>query len=61
MAEKRVGWIDVARGLALIFVYLGHWVTPRMAPFAYAFHLQLFFVLSGFFADNVQNLPFLRC
>ena len=51
MQEKnRIDWVDVARGLALIFVYLGHWLTARVDAFAYAFHLQLFFIISGFFA-----------
>lgn len=46
---KRIDWIDVARGLALIFVYLGHWITARVEVLAYGFHLQLFFIISGFF------------
>lgn len=48
----RIDWIDVCKGIAIIFIYLGHWTTPngRVEGFAYSFHLQLFFIISGFFA-----------
>ena len=36
----------------MIFVYLGHWSTVHAGAFAYAFHLQLFFLVAGFFATN---------
>lgn len=52
---NRIDWIDVARAITIIFVYLGHWSTARITSFAYAFHLQLFFIISGFFAIKQQK------
>ena len=54
---NRVGWVDVARGLAMIFVYLGHWSTARITAFAYSFHLQMFFIIAGFFCIKNQKQP----
>lgn len=44
---ERIQWVDVARGLAIIFVYLGHWPTNYLQAFAYFFTLQTFFFLGG--------------
>lgn len=53
--SSRLGWVDAARAIAMIFVYLGHWLTARIEVTAYSFHLQLFFMISGFFALNNQR------
>ena len=60
MMEKstnRIEWIDVCKGFAIIAIYFGHWLTPsaRVESFVYSFHLQLFFIVSGFFAINGQK------
>lgn len=58
---ERIGWVDVAKGFAMVFVYLGHWSTARVTTLAYSFHLQLFFIIAGFFCIQPQkNLPVLR-
>lgn len=57
--KRRIEWIDILRGMAIIFVYLGHWNTSHLGPFAYSFHLKLFFMISGFFAiDCVEKYTF---
>ena len=48
----RLDWVDICRGIAIIFVFLGHWETQHITAFAYAFHLSLFFLISGFFAAD---------
>lgn len=49
---KRLDWVDILRGIAIIFVFIGHSGYSVLQPFAYMFHLYLFFILSGFFATN---------
>ncbi len=50
--EKRTEWIDVAKGLGLALTILGHllysgtWST--LNKFIYAFHMPMYFILSGF-------------
>lgn len=39
----------------MIFVYLGHWITQYVEAFAYAFHLELFFLTAGFFAVRTSK------
>ncbi|BBF44252.1 acyltransferase/acetyltransferase [Lachnospiraceae bacterium KM106-2] len=53
--KERYDWVDVSRAIALIFVYLGHWVSMNLEAFAYTFHLQLFFIIAGFFAVKQEK------
>lgn len=55
MNTERYKWVDVSKALAMIFVYLGHWNTVHLEAFAYGFHLQLFFIVSGFFAVKTSQ------
>lgn len=48
LTKKRVDWVDVAKGLGLISVVLGHLKIPYLATWIYTFHMPLFFFLSGF-------------
>lgn len=50
MAKQRLGWIDIAKGIAIIAVILGHtygYGNPVHA-FVYSFHIPLFFILAGY-------------
>lgn len=45
---NRIDWIDTAKGIGIIIVVLGHNRAPQtMLQFIYAFHMPLFFFLSG--------------
>lgn len=57
--KKRLDWVDVSKAIAMIFIFLGHWQSQRIGDFAYSFHLQLFFMVSGFFALHMQKENFL--
>ena len=44
----RLEWIDVARGIGIIAVVIGHvWTRGPLRDAAYSFHMPLFFLLSG--------------
>lgn len=48
--KERILWIDVARGIAILLVVLGHCIGNLYNPgnrFILAFHMPLFFFLSG--------------
>ncbi len=45
--ENRVVWVDVARGVGLLLVIIGHLRLPYAAAWVYTFHMPLFFFLSG--------------
>lgn len=47
-AGDRLSWVDVARGLGIIAVVVGHvWMRGPLRDALYSFHMPLFFLLSG--------------
>lgn len=51
--EKRIGYIDIAKGIGILVIVLAHndlaGYHPTLHKFIYAFHIPLFFFLSGMF------------
>src|SRR3546814_14106427 len=44
----RLEWIDVARGIGIVAVVVGHvWTRGGLRDAMYSFHMPLFFLLSG--------------
>ena len=52
--ERRIDWIDLAKAIGIIFVYIGHCNIPGVNLYVYMFHMPLFFVISGF-CWNIQR------
>lgn len=52
MKNKRIAWIDIARGIAIIAVVAGHslgnYWPGYLGNFLFAFHMPIFFILSGY-------------
>lgn len=48
--KKRVEWIDVAKGVGMILVIMGHCFNKEtlLHNWIFSFHMPLFFVLSGY-------------
>jgi len=62
---KRLEFIDIAKGIGILLVVMGHndfgAVSPFFYKFIYAFHMPLFFFVSGmFFKDDIPFLIMLR-
>jgi polysaccharide biosynthesis protein PslL len=53
--SKRIEYIDIARGIGILLVVMGHNDFAVVSPFAYkviySFHMPLFFFLSGYFIN----------
>lgn len=45
--NKRVEWIDIAKGITMLLVILGHSVFGVLRGAIFSFHMPLFFILSG--------------
>lgn len=59
--SKRLSYIDIAKGIAMIFIVFGHTIihTPNaysIYQYIYSFHVVLFFILSGFTYSNKRGL-----
>lgn len=59
-SSKRVEYIDIAKALGIIFVIIGHTVTSDTLckNIIYAFHMPLFFMLSGMVAKPMVKRGF---
>lgn len=62
--KSRIAWIDVARGIGIILVIYGHALDAHsIRHLIYAFHMPLFFFLSGIVFHHKKEdkfLPFLK-
>lgn len=57
---NRDNTIDIARGIAIIFVVIGHsGISPYYWNIIYFFHMPLFFFISGCFLKPLENFEFL--
>src|SRR5574338_650499 len=60
VAVSRVGYVDIAKGIGIILVVMGHNDFALISPFAhkfiYSFHMPMFFFMSGMFFK--PDLPF---
>lgn len=60
MASKRIEYLDIAKGIGIVAVIMGH--TYRMDDiklFIYAFHVPIFFFISGLFFNPNKNESFI--
>ena len=53
MNKKRLAYVDIARGIAIILIVLGHSITYSqnckiIYKIIYSFHVALFFIISGY-------------
>lgn len=50
MAKERLDWLDIAKGIAILLVIVGHTVSnpSPIRQIIFSFHMPLFFVLAGY-------------
>ncbi|MFQ9706993.1 MAG: acyltransferase family protein [Limosilactobacillus pontis] len=62
--RKRIEWIDIARGIAILFVIIGHslgkYTTSYFTNLIFVFHMPIFFVLSGYLYKKKHKQKFLK-
>lgn len=62
MAQPRNQIVDVARGVGILLVALGHnWIVGHdegpLGQYIYSFHVLLFFFLAGLFINPDETFP----
>ncbi|WP_141432406.1 acyltransferase family protein [Bacillus sp. 03113] len=56
--NKREQWLDVAKGLGIIAVVMGHAPNnPTLSHYLFWFHMPLFFALSGYLHKQLETPP----
>lgn len=60
--KNRIASIDIAKGIGIISVVLGHLLGEGqyLRDFIYAFHMPLFFIISGFLFHNKKFINSLK-
>lgn len=59
-AGNRELWIDMARGIGIILVFLGHSTGNPLIWLIYGFHMPLFFILSGYLYRTEKITVFIK-
>ena len=54
--KQRLEWLDIAKGLGIIYVVYGHSYGPNNR-YVFLFHLPLFMILSGFVYNEKDSFP----
>ena len=57
MEKKRIIWLDIARGLAMLCVIYGH-ISPRstgISRWIYSWHMPVFFLITGILLSTNTN------
>src|SRR5574342_15210 len=65
ISVERIGYIDIAKGIGIVLVVMGHNDFSLISPFAhkliYSFHMPMFFFMSGmFFKPDIPFWKFLQ-
>lgn len=56
MKKSRLEWVDIAKGIAIIMMVVGHSTIPDFANrFIYSFHMPLFFIMSGYTSNFAKH------
>lgn len=57
MVKKRIEYLDIVRGIGILYMIFGH-ITyyEKFDHYIHAFHMPLFFFISGFFFHHYENL-----
>lgn len=58
---NRVKYIDIARGIAMLCIVLGHLGNSQINRFVFTFHVPIFFFITGYFTnDKLKIMDFIK-
>ncbi len=55
-ARQRKSFIDIAKGIAIISIILGHLGVNQINRVVFTFHVPLFFIITGYFINNKYSI-----
>ncbi len=59
LTKKRVEWIDIFKGLAIVLMVIGH-TTGLFNIMIYQFHMAAFFFITGYCSSSIKTKTFLK-
>lgn len=55
--EKRFSFIDVAKGISIVLIVLGHLLKNNIIiTWIYSFHVPIFFIITGYLLKTKSSL-----
>lgn len=54
--SKRIKWVDIAKGIAIIAMICGHECSGFLREIIFSFHMPIFFILSGYTSHERSSL-----
>lgn len=54
--KQRIKYLDIARGIAIILMIVGHVVSGKKRNIIFSFHMPLFIIISGMFFKTERTL-----
>lgn len=52
LEKRRIQYIDIAKGIAMICIVLGHLGNPQINRVVFTFHVPVFFFITGYFINT---------
>lgn len=52
MKKQRLDYFDIAKGISMICIIMGHMGLTKVNSFVYTFHVPIFFLISGYFLND---------
>lgn len=54
--KKRIDFIDIAKGIAIICIILGHLGSNSINRVVFTFHVSIFFIITGYFTNKKYSM-----
>lgn len=54
--NARMQFIDIAKGIAIICIILGHIGNPTINRIVFTFHVPIFFLITGYFINTKREM-----
>ena len=58
--SKRLRSVDIARGIGILAIIVGHFGIPAIVRVVFTFHIPVFYLITGYFMKEEPVLLFLR-
>ncbi len=58
--NKRIDYLDMAKGISMIAIIAGHLGNGAINQVVFTFHVPIFFLISGYFMKPEDDIPFIK-
>lgn len=55
-SENRLQYVDIAKGIGMICIILGHLSESNINRIVFTFHVPIFFLITGYFINSNSSI-----